>query len=95
MRLIQSPRLGVALLSLSALLTGCACEPTVVTETRTVRVEVPAYVALDAELTASVPEPHLPDGRFPNDEVADFIARLKAALRQANDQLGRIRGLQP
>lgn len=76
--------------AISALLSSCAAESV---RTETVTVEVPAYVALPAELTEPVPYPQAEIKVW--DDVVQLAEELKAALMQANAKLLAIKESQP
>ncbi len=85
-------RLGLLSLGLPILLTSCANQPAI--RTQTVSVNVPVYVALPATLTAPVVFPGFPT-TVTNASLADYILSLQASLKQANGQLSKIQSLQP
>ena len=72
-------------------LASCASKPAIRTET--VRVNVPAYIALPTDLL----RPCIVDvpATWTNGSLIDYAIRLKSCLATANDQLTKIRGLQP
>lgn len=74
------------------LLTACAGKPLVRTET--VYVDRPVSVAVDARLTAGVPEAVLP-ARAKNDDMAGFGESMKCRLIAVNCQLEKIEDAQP
>ena len=78
------------------LLTGCSATTEPIIRTETVDVQVPVYVALPEALTAPVAEPAPParDG-FDGEALVDWVERLRAALREANAKLAKIREAQP
>lgn len=57
---------------------------------------MPVYVALPDALTAPVAEPAAPPrAGFDGEALVDWIERLRAALREANSKLAKIREAQP
>lgn len=78
------------------LLTGCSATTEPIIRTETVDVQVPVYVALPDALTAPAAEPAPParDG-FDGEALVDWVERLRAALREANAKLAKIREAQP
>jgi hypothetical protein len=76
-------------------LTACAPLSPVV-KTQTVQVSTPVYVPLPTVLTADIPVPPFP-AKTPllNKDLAQYILDLNTALHKANDQLDKIRSLQP
>lgn len=83
---------GAPILACSLLLSACSSAPIV--QTRTVTVQVPAYVPLDAAMTAPVPVPQ-PLPSMTNRDLLELAISRGDALRQANRQLDAIRELQP
>ena len=92
MTAIKRPLSGAALLCLSLCLSACAGKPLVRTET--VYVDRPVSVAVDARLTAGVPEAVLP-ARAKNDDLAGYGESMKCRLVAANCQLEKIEDAQP
>ena len=92
MTAIKRPLSGAAPLFLLLSLTACAGKPLVRTET--VYVDRPVSVAVDARLTAGVPEAVLP-ARAKNDDLAGFGESMKCRLIAANYQLEKIEDAQP
>lgn len=75
------------------LLTSCASNPIV--KTQTVTVKVPVVESVPSVLTQPVAEPKLQDGPITNRDLADWALALRQALRQANAKLHEIAGLHP
>ena len=92
MTAIKRPLSGAAPLFLLLSLTACAGKPLVRTET--VYVDRPVSVAVDARLTAGVPEAVLP-ARAKNDALAGYGESMKCRLISANCQLEKIEDAQP
>ena len=78
------------------LLTGCCATTDPIVRTETVDGQVPVYVPRPAALTAPVDEPAAPprDG-FDGEALVDWVERLRAALREANAKLAKVREAQP
>ena len=95
-RLPRSPLRSLGLMSLClmglSMLSACS-SPQPIVQTRTVTVQVPAYVRLDDVLTAPVPIPH-PADRMTNRDLLELAISRGQALQQANRQLSAIRELQ-
>lgn len=72
----------------------CACSSAPIVQTRTVTVQVPAYVRLNDVLTAPVPIPQ-PNAIMTNRDLLELAVSRGDALGQANAQLSAIRKLQP
>lgn len=70
---------------------SCASSPVI--RTRTVTVKVPSYVSIPAALTASVPYP-VPPAHMTNGDLLQLCIQRGNSIKQANDQLSRIRQLQ-
>lgn len=74
------------------MLTGCATAPVVRTET--VKVNVPTYVALPAELTAAAPMPAFP-ANVTNGALVSYVLALQDAFQLDAAKLDKIHALQP
>lgn len=51
---------------------------------------MPVIQPVPSELTREEPEPTLPAGDVTNEDLAELIEQLRAALRNANDRLRKI-----
>ena len=82
--------LGLVLASLMLCLPACGSNPTKV---ETVTVEKPVIVGVPDALTQQEPEPVLKPDPVTNEDVADYVERLKAWGRAAYKKLEKIAGL--
>jgi hypothetical protein len=87
--LVKIIRIGVAGLFLT-ITAACSSNPI---KTETVKVYVPRYIQLPADLTAEVPVPEV--AIEDNGDLAEYALKVRAALDQANRQLEAIRGIEP
>ncbi len=77
------------------LLSLSGCEPAQVVKTETVEVKVPVYVPLPERLTRSAPIPVLTVQNPTNEDGQAVCERRRDGMSLLNEQLAKIRALQP